>query len=108
MIYNHCIENHSSQVDSEEHVSYYAVFDGHAGTDAAAHAAAHLHEHVIESASYPADPVAAFSEAFVKCDQEFVTKSKKSGTTAICSLIKGDTIYTAWLGDSQAVLSKAS
>ena len=99
---------HFSQVDSEEHVSYYAVFDGHAGTDAAAHAAAHLHEHVIESASYPADPVAAFSEAFVKCDQEFVTKSKKSGTTAICSLIKGDTIYTAWLGDSQAVLSKAS
>ena len=102
------IYNHFSQVDSEEHVSYYAVFDGHAGTDAAAHAAAHLHEHVIESASYPADPVAAFSEAFVKCDQEFVTKSKKSGTTAICSLIKGDTIYTAWLGDSQAVLSKDS
>merc|ERR1719414_2724867 len=45
-----------AKVDSEEHVSYYAVFDGHAGTDAAAHAAAHLHEHVIESASYPSDP----------------------------------------------------
>ena len=68
--------------------------------------AAHLHEHVIESASYPSDPVAAFTEAFIKCDEEFVTKSKKSGTTAICSLIKGETIFTAWLGDSQAVLSK--
>ena len=95
-----------AKVDTEEHVSYYAVFDGHAGTDAAAHAAAHLHEHVIESASYPSDPVAAFTEAFIKCDEEFVTKSKKSGTTAICSLIKGETIFTAWLGDSQAVLSK--
>ena len=95
-----------AKVDSEEHVSYYAVFDGHAGTDAAAHAAAHLHEHVIESAFYPSDPVEAFTEAFVKCDEEFVTKSKKSGTTAICSLIKGESIYTAWLGDSQAVLSK--
>ena len=91
-----------AKVNSEEHVSYYAVFDGHAGTDAAAHAAAHLHEHVIESASYPSDP----EEAFIKCDEEFVSKSKKSGTTAICSLIKGEQIFTAWLGDSQAVLSK--
>ena len=95
-----------AKVDSEGHVSYYAVFDGHAGTDAAAHAAAHLHEHLIESASYPSDPVEAFTEAFIKCDEEFVTKSKKSGTTAICSLIKGEQIFTAWLGDSQAVLSK--
>ena len=92
------------KVDSEEHVSYYGVFDGHAGTDAAAHAAAHLHELVVESSCYPSDPVGAFSEAFVKCDAEFVAKSKKSGSTAICSLIKGETIFTAWLGDSQAIL----
>ena len=98
--------NLQDKVDSEEHVSYYGVFDGHAGTDAAAHAAAHLHELVVASASYPSDPVGAFSEAFVKCDAEFVNKSKKSGTTAICSLIKGETIFTAWLGDSQAILGK--
>ena len=97
--------NLQDKIDSAEHVSYYAVFDGHAGTDAAAHAAAHLHELVIESSAYPSDPVQAFHEAFVKCDSEFVAKSKKSGTTAICSLIKGSTIFTAWLGDSQAVLS---
>jgi len=96
--------NLQDKIDSDEHVSYYAVFDGHAGTDAAAHAAAHLHELVIESSAYPSDPVQAFHEAFVKCDSEFVAKSKKSGTTAICSLIKGSTIFTAWLGDSQAVL----
>ena len=28
----------------------------------------------------------------------------KSGTTAVCSLIRGNTLYSAWLGDSQAVL----
>jgi len=92
------------KIDSDEHVSYYAVFDGHAGTDAAAHAAAHLHEMVIESSCYPDNILAAFSEAFVKCDNDFVTMSKKSGTTAICSLIKENTIFTAWLGDSQAIL----
>ena len=95
-----------AKIDSEEHVSYYAVFDGHAGTDAAAFAAAHLHEMLIDSSAYPADPVAAFSEAFVKCDRDFINKSKKSGSTAICSLFQGNIIFTAWLGDSQAVLGK--
>ena len=28
----------------------------------------------------------------------------KSGTTAVCSLIRGQTLYSAWLGDSQSVL----
>ena len=92
------------KIESEEHVSYYAVFDGHAGTDAAAYAAAHLHEMVIDSSSYPHDPVQAFSDGFIKCDKDFIKKSKKSGSTAICSLIQGNMIFTAWLGDSQAVL----
>ena len=61
---------------------------------------------LIDSSSYPDDPVAAFSEAFIKCDREFINKSKKSGSTAICSLIKGNIIFTAWLGDSQAVLGR--
>ena len=30
--------------------------------------------------------------------------SKKSGTTAVCALIRDDTIYIAWLGDSTATL----
>ncbi len=28
----------------------------------------------------------------------------KSGTTAVCSLIRGRTLYSAWLGDSQSLL----
>ena len=42
---------------SEEHLSYYSVFDGHAGTDAACYAASHLHELLIASEHYPEDPV---------------------------------------------------
>ena len=45
------------QVGSEEHLSYYSVFDGHAGTDAACYAASHLHELLIASQHYPEDPV---------------------------------------------------
>ena len=42
---------------SEEHLSYYSVFDGHAGTDAACYAASHLHELLVASQNYPEDPV---------------------------------------------------
>eukprot|EP00092_Neocalanus_flemingeri_P027446 GFUD01029767.1.p1 GENE.GFUD01029767.1~~GFUD01029767.1.p1 ORF type:complete len:1184 (-),score=323.29 GFUD01029767.1:921-4472(-) len=93
-----------NKIDPLEHVSYYAVFDGHAGTDAAAYAAAHLHELLVESQAYPADPVQAFKEAFTTCDKDFVATSKKSGSTAVCALIKGGLLYVAWLGDSQATL----
>ena len=107
---------------SEEHLSYYSVFDGHAGTDAACYAASHLHELLIASQHYPEDPVQvpifttklvfefiicvlqAFTDAFLTCDKDFTVSSKKSGTTAVCALIRDDTIYIAWLGDSTATL----
>ena len=50
-------KNEFAQVGSEEHLSYYSVFDGHAGTDAACYAASHLHELLIASEHYPEDPV---------------------------------------------------
>ena len=48
--------------------------------------------------------VQAFTDAFLTCDKDFTASSKKSGTTAICALIRDDTIYIAWLGDSTATL----
>ena len=38
-------------------VSFYGVYDGHAGRDAAAFSASHLHGKILESPFYPADPV---------------------------------------------------
>jgi len=92
------------KIDPSEHVSYYAVFDGHVGSDAAAFAAIHLHELLVESSKYPENLVQAFQEAFLTCDKNVVATSKKSGSTAVCALIKGEMLYVAWLGDSQATL----
>merc|ERR1712240_193662 len=92
------------KIDPSEHVSYYAVFDGHVGSDASAYAAAHLHEILVESSKYPENLVQAFQEAFLTCDKNFVATSKKSGSTAVCALIKGEMLYVAWLGDCQATL----
>ena len=48
--------------------------------------------------------VQAFTDAFLTCDAHFTANSKKSGSTAVCALIRDDTIYIAWLGDSTATL----
>jgi len=90
--------------------SYYAVFDGHAGTDAAIYSVSHLHQFLAESSFYPTDPERALKDAFSRTDTLFLEKSNrenlKSGTTAVCALLrpKEQMLYVAWLGDSQALL----
>ncbi|CAH1966460.1 unnamed protein product [Acanthoscelides obtectus] len=91
--------------------SYYAVFDGHAGVDAAAYSAAHLHQFLAESHLFTNNPKQALYEAFCKTDAHFTDKCKvehlSSGTTAVVALLrpKEKTLYVAWTGDSQALLA---
>ena len=112
--------------------SYYAVFDGHAGTDAAFYAASQLHEKLVSNAKFPAQPEQALKEAFLETDRSFVNEHEnevitrlfqwpkdkdilnifllfiaqrlKGGTTAVVCLLRDKLLLTAWLGDSQAVL----
>lgn len=62
--------------DSDQ-TSYYAIFDGHGGTDAAAYSVSHLHCEIVASKYYPAHPAEALREAFLKTDEKFIEKSKK-------------------------------
>ncbi|KAF5291159.1 hypothetical protein FQA39_LY14401 [Lamprigera yunnana] len=90
--------------------SYYAIFDGHAGHDAAAYSCAHLHQFLGESKYFNSNPEQALREAFLKTDTLFNDKCKqenfRSGTTALCVLLKHKekNLYISWVGDSQAVL----
>ncbi|KAF5307987.1 hypothetical protein FQR65_LT06555 [Abscondita terminalis] len=90
--------------------SYYAIFDGHAGQDAAAYSCAHLHQFLGESKYFISNPEQALRDAFLKTDTLFNDKSNlenfRSGTTALCALLKPKekNLYIAWVGDSQAVL----
>ena len=61
---------------SEPPSSYYAVFDGHAGKDAAAFAASHLHTRIVGNVNYPKDPVAAIRGAFEDTDLIFLEKGQ--------------------------------
>ncbi len=64
----------------EPQVSFYAVYDGHAGKDAAAFAASHLHANIFQSEHYPTDVVKAITEAFTKTDKDFLDKGQKEVT----------------------------
>lgn len=54
--------------------SYYAVFDGHAGTDAAFYAASQLHEKLVRNPKFASDPCGALKEAFIATDLAFVSE----------------------------------
>ncbi|KAI2804414.1 Protein phosphatase 1E, partial [Blomia tropicalis] len=94
--------------------SYYAVFDGHAGVDAASYSTAHLHHNLVETVAFAEGRIEdAFAEAFEITDRLYIKRYKEdgidqlkpSGTTALCALIEDHkTVYLAWVGDSQAVL----
>ena len=58
----------------EPALSFYGVYDGHAGKDAAAFAASHLHGRIIQSTHYPTDPVKAIQDAFNRTDEAFLEK----------------------------------
>lgn len=57
--------------------SYYAIFDGHGGTDAAAYSVSHLHCEIAASKYYPNEPHEALREAFLSTDDKFIKKSEK-------------------------------
>ena len=64
------------QMSSEPDSSFYGVYDGHAGKDAAAFAASHVHGLILESEHYPERPIEAIKEAFNRADQIFLDKGK--------------------------------
>jgi serine/threonine protein phosphatase PrpC len=93
--------------------SYFAVFDGHNGQEAAAYSAAHLHRHLFsEFSDFPSDLPAAITYAFEATDTALLMKSKdesiRSGTTVVIALLVPGNIYVAWAGDSQAFLVQNS
>jgi len=105
-------------------LSFYAIFDGHAGARAAEFCAENLHvilaEKFSKAFSYEntitqieKDMKRFFVEAFKQCDDEFLKKaainkpSWKDGTTVTVILIFNKTLFSANIGDSKAIICKS-
>ncbi|XP_078467734.1 uncharacterized protein LOC144730833 [Lampetra planeri] len=94
--------------EEEDDQAYFAIFDGHGGVDAAIYAATHLHVSLAREGSFRRDPLEALRRAFCQTDQRFVLKARQEnwrcGSTGVVTLIRGNELHVAWLGDSQVIL----
>ncbi|CAG9783935.1 unnamed protein product [Diatraea saccharalis] len=97
-------------IETATPTSFYAVYDGHAGSAAATYCAAHLHQYLVESPYFITDLRTAMCDAFLRTDAEFVRKSNEDracgGSTAVVVVVRGRTLLAAWAGDSLALLAK--
>uniref|UniRef100_W5M1W6 Protein phosphatase 1E n=1 Tax=Lepisosteus oculatus TaxID=7918 RepID=W5M1W6_LEPOC len=107
----HVVLTHFNQLfglEDQTERSYFAVFDGHGGVDAATYAATHLHVNVGQHEALLSDPALALKSAFTQTDDMFREKASRerlrSGSTGVAVLLAGDCLHVAWLGDSQAML----
>ena len=101
-------------------ISFFAIYDGHAGNKCCEYLKNNLHTFIFESMFFPDDPIKAIKQAFEKCEKRFIeanqsrNKNQKnkiiqnfdnSGSCAIVILIIDDNCYVANLGDSRALYS---
>ncbi|XP_076435174.1 protein phosphatase 1F-like [Babylonia areolata] len=96
------------QLQDRPRLSYYAVFDGHGGAEAAMFAASQLHVNLLRDPSFHSNPELALKRAYSTTDRQFLRKADEMklgcGTTGVSMLLRGDTCYVTWLGDSQVML----
>jgi hypothetical protein len=105
-------------------VSFFAIYDGHAGNKCCEFLKSNLHNYIFESSFFPDDPIKAIEQGFNNCEKKFVesvqVKNKInnkfrnnknnqfndfSGSCSIIILIIDDLCYTVNLGDSRALYS---
>lgn len=91
--------------------TFYGVYDGHGGKDAAIHTEKLLHQIVIEHPEFSTGNYeVALREGFLQTDKQIldiaVKESWGSGTTCVVNIVTSDAIYVANVGDSEAVLGR--
>ncbi|CAM8942594.1 unnamed protein product [Rhodiola kirilowii] len=96
---------------SDEAISFYGVFDGHGGKDAAHFVRDHLPRVIVEDADFPVELEKVVTRSFVETDAAFekscsVESTVSSGTTALTAMIFGRSLLVANAGDCRAVLSR--
>ncbi|KAF8057765.1 Nek1 [Scenedesmus sp. PABB004] len=93
---------------------FFAVFDGHAGHEAAEHLENHLLRYVLAAgaAGLAADPLGALAAAVRQAEAEILTQFAaarcNAGSTLLALLLVDDKLHIANVGDSRAVLGRGS
>lgn len=92
-------------------MSFFGVFDGHAGDKAAIFAANYLLQNITKQSTFPESIEKAIIDGFMETDEGFREQAQPSflidGTTAITALFTSEKVYVANCGDSRCVLSRS-
>jgi len=91
--------------------SYYGVYDGHGGVEAAIMCEKHLHKNILSDPAFSTGDIeTAFKRGFKETDkvvlEEAANKMWRSGSTVVITIVVENRIYIANVGDSEAVLAK--
>ena len=93
--------------------SFFGVYDGHSGIEAAEYLTAHLVEEVVSDVELlRSDPRTAITNAFARCDKAILEKAaetrSRGGTTATLCMLRDRQLLTANVGDCRAVMRKTT
>jgi len=93
-------------------ISYFSIYDGHAGNKCCEFLKKYLHHYIFESEFFPLNPIKAIEDGFNLCENKFMNLIHSdnnyvdsSGSCALVILILNDVCYIANLGDSRALYS---
>ena len=104
----------SNQNNIWPNISFFGIFDGHAGNKCAEYLKNNLHNYIFDSPHFPSSPIKAIHNGFQQCEKDFINLiySKPfnqyldySGSCAIVVLLINNQCYIANLGDSRAIYS---
>ncbi|XP_044469427.1 probable protein phosphatase 2C 47 [Mangifera indica] len=108
-----CVDNLLEHLPSSSNfpspASFYGVFDGHGGIDAATFTKTNILKFIVEDDHFPACIKKAVKSAFAKADHALAdakSLDRSSGTTAVTALMSDRIMLIANAGDSRAVLGK--
>lgn len=98
--------SHVLGFDGNPNHDFFAIYDGHGGTQTAMYAQAHLHEYIARSLNEPTSNSIEqkLTQAVEQFDQDLSQKNVKDGACAIAACILDKELYIINVGDSRAVL----
>eukprot|EP01101_Sappina_pedata_P006348 TRINITY_DN3129_c0_g1_i1.p1 TRINITY_DN3129_c0_g1~~TRINITY_DN3129_c0_g1_i1.p1 ORF type:complete len:968 (-),score=294.91 TRINITY_DN3129_c0_g1_i1:9-2912(-) len=93
--------------------SFYAVYDGHAGVEAALLAKEHFHKILMSQPAILEGSIqTAIKEAYRKTDERILQASRdegwRAGCTAAVSFLVGNTLYSSNVGDAESIIVSLS
>jgi serine/threonine protein phosphatase PrpC len=92
--------------------SFYAVFDGHGSDKAAEFCRASLRKNIVQNERFAASPKQAIINGYNNTEkqlaEQFLPHEQLVGTTSVAALVQGNKITIANVGDSRAILVRAS